>query len=60
MKDEPLGLPRGSVRALIALIFVITACACAILGKETPEWIINALLLIVGFYFGTRRIGNES
>ena len=55
-EDEPLGLPEGSVRALIALALVITMCAIAGVTGEIPEEILGIVGIIIGFYFGTRTV----
>lgn len=34
---SPLGLPEGSVRALLTLVIIGTVCAMYLLGKEIPE-----------------------
>jgi hypothetical protein len=46
-KTQPLGLPKGSVRALIALGVVTGALAGLAGAKELA-------LMIVGFYFGSK------
>lgn len=64
MNEEPLGLPKGSVRALmsVAVVVIAGAIAAALLMSE-PEsdmtkmvvggWA-TALGNVIGFYFGTR------
>jgi len=52
--NEPLGMPRGSVRALIALIVVIATFAYFIVNKEFPEPLIGLLSGVVFYYFGSR------
>jgi len=50
-----LGLPRGSVRAMLAIGFVATLIICAIEGihmPDLPEWAVGIMGSIVGFYFG--------
>ena len=62
--DEPLGLPKGSVRSLLSLGVVLGAFAIAayLLAVDTSSdltkvvvggWI-AALGNVVGFYFGVR------
>ena len=64
MNDEPLGLPRGSVRSLMSLGVVLTAGAIAgfLLAYDASSdvtkmvvggWI-AALGNVIGFYFGAR------
>ncbi len=65
--DEPLGLPKGSVRSLMSLGVVVTAGAIAgfLLAQDSSSdltkivvggWI-AALGNVIGFYFGTRSGG---
>ena len=67
MNDEPLGLPRGSVRSLMSLGVVLTAGAIAgfLLAYDSSSdltkvvvggWI-AALGNVIGFYFGARTGG---
>jgi len=55
-----LGLPRGSVRAIIALMFLFLITYCILTGTELPkvipEWFIGILGTIIGFYFGAALI----
>jgi drug/metabolite transporter (DMT)-like permease len=50
-----LGLPRGSVRAIIAIAF-ISALICASLKKieipDLPDWAVGITGTVIGFYFG--------
>jgi hypothetical protein len=55
---EPLGLPKGSVRALLAMMM---AAACLILvlsGHNVPSSLTLLLLTVIGFYFGFRGAGS--
>jgi hypothetical protein len=62
--DEPLGMPKGSVRSLLSLGVVVGAFAIAgyLLAADTSSdltkvvvggWI-AALGNVIGFYFGVR------
>lgn len=53
---EPLGLPKGSVRALIALMLVITFCVTGAVTKIIPQELITLVGVIVGFYFGSKAV----
>jgi hypothetical protein len=55
--EHPLGLPTGSVRALIALLFIALIAITG--GKE--EWLVGIVGTIIGFYFGGKKTseGNE-
>ncbi len=64
MTGEPLGLPRGSVRAVMSLAVVLVAGAIAavLLVREPSSDLTNmvvggwatALGNVIGFYFGAR------
>ena len=64
MTGEPLGLPKGSVRALmsVAVVVVAGAIAAVVLIREPGSDLTNmvvggwatALGNVIGFYFGTR------
>ena len=50
-----LGLPQGSVRALLALIILFMLIFSMVANTEIPdlpEWLVGILGTIVGFYFG--------
>jgi len=53
-KEYPLGLPKGSVRAIIALIMWLGIFIMMMLGKEIPGEIWTAGGMIAAFYFGLR------
>jgi len=53
-KEQSLGIPKGSIRALLALIFCFVAIGVWITTKNMPEWLIGILGAIVGFYFGSK------
>ena len=57
---KSLGLPRGSVRAIIALTFLFLITYCILTGTKLPEvvpdWFIGILGTIIGFYFGSALI----
>ncbi|HKZ64436.1 MAG TPA: hypothetical protein VJ400_08335 [Thermoplasmata archaeon] len=50
----PLGLPTGSVRAVLALILCATMWYLVYRGEVVPELLASAVLLVVAFYFGVR------
>ena len=52
--ETSLGIPRGSVRALLALFFCFIAIGVWITTKEMPAWLIGILGAIIGFYFGSK------
>jgi len=49
--EHPLGLPTGSVRALIALLFI----ALIATKGDAQEWLVGIVGTIVGFYFGGKK-----
>lgn len=42
------------VQACITLMLVATACYLIATGKEVPELLSTALMLVLGFYFGSK------
>ena len=62
--EHPLGIPTGSVRALLALIIVLVTVWVAISGKvkiaeDLPKWLLAIVGAVIGFYFGNRGLGVE-
>ena len=59
MNKNPLGLPKGSVRAIITLSFVAIAIILLIYGIISGEVlsfivVLPVVCLLVGYYFGRR------
>jgi hypothetical protein len=56
MASALLELLRESVliQALITFVFVAAASWIAATGGSVPDWMIQALMLILGFYFGSK------
>ena len=52
--NEPLGLPRGSVRAILAVAVVSGTMFIHFWTGEVPDWLISAFGTAFGFYFGSR------
>jgi hypothetical protein len=53
--QQPLGLPRGSIRALVTLA-VAGACWLLMIGNQpVPRYLLNLLLAIIAYYFGFRQ-----
>ena len=50
--DQPLGLPEGSVRALLALGLVGVACYLAIVGTVSADAFLTLAAMAAAFYFG--------
>jgi len=60
MSQYPLGLPRGSVRAIIALTVIVGCLAYIVLYRDFPQ-ALNALLgVVIGYYFGSRNANGQS
>lgn len=52
-RNKPLGLPSGSVRAIIALGMVSVASYMILFSAlDVPEWFQAVIAVIIGFYFG--------
>ncbi|HIG96701.1 TPA: hypothetical protein HA249_07520 [Candidatus Woesearchaeota archaeon] len=55
--DQPLGLPRGSVRAILATLLVIaTLVALFLKDQEVSRFLVPLVSVIVGYYFGRRSV----
>ncbi|MFX1344437.1 MAG: hypothetical protein ACFFAI_04975 [Promethearchaeota archaeon] len=59
VEGYPLGMPRGTVRALITISIVAFPFGYLITGEEVPGLIINAIFIVVAFYFEARRSEKE-
>ena len=55
MFDNPLGLPEGSVRALVALTIVGATVTYLFVNKSVPTELVGVLGAVVGFYFASRK-----
>ncbi|MCK4285068.1 MAG: hypothetical protein KAX18_02645 [Candidatus Lokiarchaeota archaeon] len=55
VKGQPLGMPRGTVRALITIMIVAFPFGYLIFGEQIPGLIINTIFIVVAFYFEARR-----
>jgi hypothetical protein len=54
-KEEPLGLPKGSIRALLALGSVGSAIWFIATNIDVPEWYYAGIAVIVAFYFVSKK-----
>lgn len=54
MSGAPLGLPEGSVRAVLALLVILTVCAMAFLQRDIPDTLGALAGLVVAAYFSQR------
>ncbi|MDD5049723.1 MAG: hypothetical protein PHH09_12430 [Methanoregulaceae archaeon] len=51
---QPLALPRGSIRALVALGIMFLCGAMLLRSMEVPEWFVGLIILVVRDYFAER------
>ena len=51
---EPLGLPHGSIRAILTLAFTGTVIFMWVTQIPVPEVLIGVNALVIGNYFGAR------
>jgi len=59
IKDQPLGMPRGTVRALITIMLVSFPFQYIIWGGEIKGLLVNVIFIVVAFYFEARRGEHE-
>lgn len=52
--DEPLGLPRGSVRAIVTILIVIGAILHSVLNNANIGVLELLAASVVSYYFGSR------
>ncbi|MHA1150955.1 MAG: hypothetical protein ACTSR8_22265 [Promethearchaeota archaeon] len=55
----PLGMPRGTVRSIIAILIVSFPFTYILSGQQIPGLITNAVFLIAAFYFEARKGSEE-
>ena len=56
---KSLGLPQGSIRALIALLLLFSLIYSILTGiklPDLPEWLVGILGTVIGFYFGSAMV----
>ncbi|MFX1310761.1 MAG: hypothetical protein ACFE8C_13750 [Promethearchaeota archaeon] len=59
IEGEPLGMPRGTVRALITIMLVSFPFGYLIWGGEIKGLLVNVIFIAVAFYFEARRGEHE-
>jgi len=59
VEGYPLGMPRGTVRAIITIMVVAFPFNYLIFAKTIPVEISNALFILVAFYFEARKSGAD-
>jgi hypothetical protein len=52
--DKPLWMPKGSIRAIIALAIVGSSICGLLLGKLNVDEFLSVTAIIVAFYFTSR------
>ena len=52
--DEPLSLPRGSVRAIIALLVIVGTFIFFIVHEELPEILEWLVIVVITYYYASR------
>lgn len=53
-RGEPLGLPRGSVRAIVTILISLTIWIQFITDRTVPHYMLNLAIVMVGYYFAFR------
>ena len=53
--ENPLWLPKGSVRSILALLTVIAAIVLMIIQSNVPEWFIAIVGSVITHYFVSRK-----
>jgi hypothetical protein len=51
---EPLYLPRGSIRALVAIMMALSCWVLILTRRDVPSYLFSLILTMVGYYFGFR------
>ncbi len=55
-RDElPLGLPKGSVRAILSMTIIGSTILIYLIKGTVPEFLVTAFGTAYGFYFASRR-----
>lgn len=57
---EPLGLPQGSVRAIMTLILLVTVCVMSVRHQPIPDLLQQAFLCSLGMYYVGRSAGKAA
>jgi hypothetical protein len=59
VEGEPLGMPRGTVRALITIMLVAFPFGYIISARDIDGLVVNVIFIAVAFYFEARRSEQE-
>lgn len=57
---QPLWMPRGSIRALIAILLVVTAMYLVVTGRTLEDGFLGLVVAAVTFYFSQRANEDET
>lgn len=58
--SKPLGMPEGSIRAIVFLMLSITVCILAFIEKNVMQETLKlAFGVVVGFYYGSK-VGEQN
>ena len=63
MSKQPLNLPEGSVRAILALLIVVATLVGLLFFKLPPDAVTALTVLsatVTGYYFGARKNGKTN
>ncbi len=55
IEGYPLGMPRGTVRAIITLMIVLFPFTYIIWPSQIPSEVVNTIFILVAFYFEARK-----
>ena len=58
--ELPWALPKGSIRATVTLIVGVGVLVLILSGIPVPEILKDAFLVIIAFYFGSRKLASET
>jgi hypothetical protein len=51
---EPLWLPRGTLRAVTAILLALSCWVLLLSGRGVPPYLLSLVLAVAGFYFASR------
>jgi len=54
--QEPMALPKGTIRAILALAVTFTCCYIWITKGEVPDQLYQGTMVIWGFYFAQKAL----
>ena len=53
--EEPLYLPRGSLRAITTILLAGCCWILIFINQDVPSYLLSLLLTVIGYYFGFRK-----